>query len=80
MTLASGSRLGPYRVFAPLGADGMGEVCRIGFWVPDLETQRPSHGSFGSNHRTSMPRVFADRARAASAVASRKPSDATIAR
>ena len=26
MTLASGSRLGPYEIVAPIGAGGMGEV------------------------------------------------------
>lgn len=30
MTLASGSRLGPYEVISPLGAGGMGEARGIG--------------------------------------------------
>ena len=28
MTLAAGTRLGPYEIVAPFGAGGMGEVCR----------------------------------------------------
>ena len=28
MSLAPHTRLGPYEIVAPLGADGMGEVCR----------------------------------------------------
>jgi len=28
MTLASGTKLGPYEIQSPLGAGGMGEVCR----------------------------------------------------
>lgn len=27
MTLAAGSRLGPYEILSPLGAGGMGKVC-----------------------------------------------------
>ena len=28
MTLIAGSRLGPYEILSPIGAGGMGEVCR----------------------------------------------------
>jgi hypothetical protein len=28
MPLASGTRLGPYEILVPIGAGGMGEVCR----------------------------------------------------
>ena len=28
MTLSAGARLGPYEILAPIGAGGMGEVCR----------------------------------------------------
>jgi serine/threonine protein kinase len=28
MTLSAGARLGPFEIVAPLGAGGMGEVCR----------------------------------------------------
>jgi hypothetical protein len=31
MALTSGTRLGPYEILAPVGAGGMGEVCRMCF-------------------------------------------------
>ena len=34
MTLAAGTRLGPYEILAPIGAGGMGEVMR--FVICDL--------------------------------------------
>jgi hypothetical protein len=40
MTLAAGSRLGPYEILAPLGAGGMGEVCRRLRLLRDLRRER----------------------------------------
>jgi eukaryotic-like serine/threonine-protein kinase len=37
MTLAAGTRLGPYEILAPLGAGGMGEVYR----AKDTRVDRP---------------------------------------
>jgi eukaryotic-like serine/threonine-protein kinase len=37
MSLAGGTRLGPYEILSPLGAGGMGEVCKAR--NPRLERQ-----------------------------------------
>lgn len=43
MPLTSGTRIGPYEVGAPLGAGGMGEVCRISnVWRVPLLADRPA--------------------------------------
>ena len=36
MALATGTKLGPYEIQSPLGAGGMGEVCR----APDIRLDR----------------------------------------
>src|SRR5258706_2124848 len=67
MTLAPGTRLGPYEVVRPLGAGGMGEVyvakdSRLEREVP-LNIQRLEIGSDKGRHRR-----FEEEARAASAL------------
>ena len=40
MTLAPGSRLGPYEVLSPLGAGGMGEAYKARDTTPEVERCR----------------------------------------
>ncbi len=79
MPLPTGSRLGPYEIVSPLGAGGMEEVYRMG----DTRLNRAARRRYGSFERSQcvpMPSAFADRAKVASAVATRNPSDAATAR
>ncbi len=47
MTLASGSKLGPYEIMSPLGAGGMGEVYR----ARDTRLERDvAHEDFACEH------------------------------
>ena len=51
MTLASGSRLGPYEILSPLGAGGMGEVYR----ARDTRLVREVAVKVLTSHRTPTP-------------------------
>ncbi len=48
MTLPAGTKLGPYEILVPLGAGGMGEVCRRSRLLGDLRPSgAPACGSRG---------------------------------
>ncbi len=69
--------------WAPLGCDGLYRVTRIftpsSFQLPDAGHAAQS-GCFERSQCVPMPSAFADRAKVASAVATRNPSDAATAR
>src|SRR4029078_11697875 len=55
MSLAAGTRLGPYEIVAPIGAGGMGEVYK----ARDTRLERPLSVSVLPQHLSSAPEVRA---------------------
>ncbi len=66
MTLAAGTRLGPYEIVAPLGAGGMGEVYR----ARDVRLARDVAVKVLPHHLSSSPEVRARFEREARTVSS----------
>ena len=64
MPLSAGDRLGPYEILAPIGAGGMGDVCRARDTRLDREIEQHQNiGMLQRRHRFALTREACQRLR-----------------